>query len=75
MPALSSTKIKFKYEEVDWYEFKLSIQKKIEEDSKDKTFFEKYKIKEKDFLIFKEKAFNTKEKQSFLTSRTMYFIH
>ena len=58
MPALSSTKIKFKYEEVDWYEFKLSIQKKIEEDSKDKTFFEKYKIKEKDFLIFKEKAFN-----------------
>jgi len=58
MPALSSPKIKFKYEEVDWSEFKLSIQKKIEEDSKDKTFYEKYKITERDFLIFKEKAFD-----------------
>ena len=57
MPSVSSDKIKLKFEDSDWSELKLSLQKKIEEDSKNKTFYEKYKIK-KDFLIFKEKAFD-----------------
>ena len=57
MPSLPSNKIKFKYLIEDWNMIKDLIQKIIEEDCKDKNFFEKYKIKKNDFKVFQKKAF------------------
>ena len=58
MPSISSCKIQLKYKVKEWNEIKLLIQKAINEESKEKNFFQKYKIRKEDFWVFKERAFN-----------------